>query len=185
MIARSNFLEQSRNLITPGLVGPIAAALGADQRLVSRGAEVALNLITLAMARQAASMDGAARVWRLVSSADATVLVDLPGYIERYRPGDGEPLRAAVLGPGQGAIFASIFQATGRDLGPLTALLTPVGLALLGTIVWEQRADTVGLARLLLGQAERASDSGSPAARIASAALAAGAAQARLLAPVD
>jgi hypothetical protein len=175
MLATSNFLEQGRNIITPGLAASIGATLGLERRLVRRGAEVVLTLLALALARQAATSEGAAGLMQLLDTADETVLTDLTGYVGRFSPGDGEAQVRAVLGPGEPVVFANLRQATGSDLRSLTALLAPVSLAHLGMIVRGRQADAAGLARLLADEAERALASGSPAVRIAEAALAAGA----------
>lgn len=174
-----------RNLITPALAAQLGAALKTDPATVTKGAEVALPLLTTALARTASTPGGAAHVLRLVERADGSALANLSQYVAAFRAAEGEAALAPIFGPGQGAVFASLRRSLGVDLAPLTAIAAPITLTFLATVAREQRLDAQGLARVLRAEARDFARSGSPATAMIGAALRAGDEQAALQAPLS
>ncbi len=175
---RSNFVAKIRNLITPELAEQIGVVLELDPETVKKGAELAVPLLTTVLAKAASTREGAGRVLAMIEQSDATVLANLSSYVAAFRPGDSAAMLAPLFGAGQGAVFASLRRGVGIDLRPLTAMIAPMFLVVLGWSVRELRLDANGLADLLQGEARGLARSGSPAVALVRISLRAGEAQA-------
>gem|GEM_PF-4931006 len=177
-----NVLEQLRTMLTPVLADQMGAVLRLNQETVKHGAEVVLPMLIGALAQRSATASGALAVLELAVQASGALLTQPVSYIDAFKADASDSLLAAIFGEGRRAVFGSLQQATGIDLQPLTALLAPICVALLGKLVRAQQLGAAALADLLRREACGVARSGSPAAVLAIGALQAGDAQATLLA---
>lgn len=180
MVETVTLADQIENFLPPSVTAQIEKKLGLEEQALRQGLDVALPLLTTALAGKGATPEGAGAVSGLVGKADDGVLANLSGYVDRAPKGTDRETARSVLGEGYTAVLSSLNQATGRDLGPLLTLVTPVLLGLLNNITRHRHLDAAGVAGLLQGEAQAFAGSGRAEAAIVRDAFAAGEAQAAL-----
>jgi hypothetical protein len=152
--------------VSQSLDGPaldrIAGMLGTDRATTTTAVSAALPMLVSALARNAASPDGAAAIsGALQRDHDGSILDDLVGAL-----GGGQDIGAAVSGGILRRIFgsqapqvgASLGQQTGLDSGrmlQLLQILAPIVMGALGRRQREQQLDSDGLSDLLRGERQQ------------------------------
>jgi hypothetical protein len=172
--------DQIEYFVPPSVTAQMEKKLGLEEQALRQGLDVVLPLLTTALAGKAATPEGADAVSGLVGKADDGALANLSGYVDRVPKGTDRDTVRTVLGEGYTAVLSSLTQATGRDLGPLLTMVTPVMLGLLGNVARRKHLDGAGVAGLLRGEAQAFAGSGRAEAAIVRDAFAAGEAQAAL-----
>ncbi|HEX2324702.1 MAG TPA: DUF937 domain-containing protein, partial [Chloroflexota bacterium] len=162
-----------RQIMTPEMLSQLGRKVGMDEATVSRAGDVALPLIAAGMARMASTPEGSTALYDEVNRADPNVLGHLTSFIGRFDVASGAAKVRALLGPEAGAMMVSVERATGTDLAPLVAMLTPIVTGFLNNQVRTRHLDPVGLARLLQEGAQQELQSGRPAAATVGEAIAA------------
>jgi hypothetical protein len=173
MSAMPSTFDTLRQIMTAEMLSQLGRKVGMDEATVSRAGDVALPLIAAGMARMAGTPEGSTALYDEVNRADPNVLGHLTSYIGRFDVASGAAKVRALLGPEAGAMMVSVERATGTDLAPLVAMLTPIVTGFLNNQVRTRHLDPVGLARLLEEGAQQELQSGRPAATTVGEAIAA------------
>ena len=174
MSAMPSTFDALRQIMTPEMLSQLGRKVGMDEATVSRAGDVALPLIAAGMARTASTPEGATALYDQISQADSNILGHLSSFIGRFDVAAGAAKVRALLGPEAGAMMVSAERATGTDLAPLVAMLTPIMAGFLNNQVRTRHLDPVGLARLLQEGAQQELQTGRPAAATVEEAIAAG-----------
>lgn len=137
----------------------VGQQLGTDPAATQGAIAAALPVLVGALAKNAASPEGAAALGAALSKDhDGSILNDLSGAVQNYQSGAGAGILRHVLGDRQAAVAAGLGQATGLDAGKAGALLTMLAPMVLGALGRAQRSgglDAGGLAAAL-GQERQA-----------------------------
>ena len=151
--------------VAQSLDGPaleqIASTLGTDRATTANAISAALPMLVSALARNAASPDGAASIsGALQRDHDGSILDDLMGALGGGQSADlGAAISGGILrrifGNQTSQVGAQLGAQTGLDSGrmlQLLALLAPIVMGALGRRQREQGLDTGGLSDLLRGE---------------------------------
>ncbi|MGE0853829.1 MAG: DUF937 domain-containing protein [Hyphomicrobiaceae bacterium] len=149
------------SLLTPEIVGKLAAASGLDSYAAQSAVSAAVPSILSGLADIAATPAGARQLASAVAEQPASMLASitssLAGSAQVAEKGAG--LLASLLGGGALAQLATaVSKFAGIGEGPTRTVLGLLAPLVLGVLGREQRVaalDTNGLARLLLGQKEQ------------------------------
>jgi hypothetical protein len=142
----------------------VASQLGTDDSGTSAAISAALPVLLGALAKNAASPDGAAALSNaLTKDHDGSILNDLGGALSNYQDGPGDRILKHVLGGKQEAVATGLGKAAGLDAskaGALLAMLAPVVLGALGKAQRSGGLDAGGLAAMLGQERQRMAPAG-------------------------
>ena len=137
----------------------MARQLGADQGATSKAIAGALPALVGALARNAASSNGAESLSRaLTNDHDGSVLGDIGGFLNQAEQGPGEGILGHILGSRRDTVQAGSSGASGLDVGTITKLLPMLAPLVIGALGQQQRKqglDAGGLASMLNQEHER------------------------------
>ncbi len=140
-------------------IGKIAARLGVDEQTARKAVSIALPMIMAALARNAASKDGAHSLYNaLESDHDGSLLGAIGDFVEQGNTGDGESILEHVFGSRLPRVEKTVARSTGLDsqaISKLFALLAPMVMAQLGQSRKQQELDPDGVADLLRQESAR------------------------------
>jgi len=141
----------------------MSTSLGADNAATAQAVKVVVPLLVTALAKNAASPEGATALQgALERDHDGSLLDQIGGYLEAADTSPGEAILRHVLGSRQGTVATGVSKAAGVDLGliqQLLPLVAPLVLAQLGRARRENNLDAGGLASVLAKEAQGASKS--------------------------
>jgi hypothetical protein len=147
-----------KQLAASGL-GQVSKSLGTDESTASRAVGAALPVILGALAKNAATDDGAAALSRaLTKDHDGSALNDIVGTVLGYQTGPGAGILKHVLGERRGAVEQGLAKSAGLDPAKAGALLTMLAPLVMGALGKAQRAeglDAGGLAAMLGQERQR------------------------------
>lgn len=161
----SDLLAELQQALGGGAVQQIAAQLGTDNATAGSAVGAALPMLVSALARNAASPDGAAALHNALQRdhADGGALNDVAGAISGHADGPGASILGHIFGGQQNAAAQGVGQATGLGAqggGALLSILAPLVLGALGRRTAQGGLDAGGLAGMLAGQQQAMQGSG-------------------------
>ncbi len=149
----SSLLESLTSQLTGGAAKQLAQQLGTDDAGTSAAIGAALPVLLGALAKNAASADGAAALSNALSKDhDGSILNDVGGAVTNFQSGAGAKILKHVLGGKQDAVASGLGQAAGLDAGKAGALLAMLAPVVMGALGKAQRSgglDAGGLAAML------------------------------------
>jgi hypothetical protein len=156
----SNLLETLATQLGGSSLETLARSVGGDRTKTQTAMAAALPLLLTALARNAATPQGAQALQQaLAKDHDGSVLDDLDGVISRPDGGTGDGILRHVLGDRRGAVEAGIGKASGLHAAGVSTMLTalaPVVMGMLGRTQRQQGLDASALSELLQGEHQRA-----------------------------
>lgn len=170
----ANLLDLLQGQLNEGLVDQLSQQLGgADRQQTANAAQGILSTLVTALAKNAASPEGAASLNNaLERDHDGGLLENLAGLFtngnvppQQARAANGAGIIKNVLGDRQGGIVEMISQMSGLDsnkTGNLMTMLAPMVMGMLGQHKRQQGLDIGGIAGLLNGTVDNQRQSGNP-----------------------
>lgn len=138
-------MDDLLNEITRSMTPEVSAQTGLDTGAASGAIEMLIPILTSALARNAASPDGARDLSdALQEDHDGSLLDDLAGYFAQPDTDDGDAILGHVLGGQRAEAEDAVSRSTGLDtaqVARIMAALAPVLLAYLGR---QQREKDLG-----------------------------------------
>lgn len=160
----TSVLEALQSQLSGGALKQVAAQLGTDDAGANAAIGAALPVLLGALAKNAASPDGAAALGRaLDKDHDGSVLDDLGGAIGNFQGGAGAGILKHVLGGRQDVVAQGLGQAAGLDAGKAGALLSMLAPVVMGALGKAKRSgglDAGGLAAMLGQERQRMAPAG-------------------------
>lgn len=147
-----------QNLSGPAL-SMISQQIGADEGQTQSALSGALPLIISAMAKNAASPEGANSLSNALDQHNGGILENLAGFIPNALAGEGAGILKHVLGNKQPLAEQGISQASGlsaAQVGQLLVTVAPIVMGYLGKQKQETGLDASSIAGLLGGQQAQA-----------------------------
>ena len=143
-------------------VKQIGAQLGTDPGITQSAIAAALPMIVGALARNAQSPDQAGALSNaLAKDHDGSILDDVTAHLGQPQQTDGDNILSHVLGSKRGSVATGLGQVAGLDAGKaglLLSMLAPLVMGALGKAQRERGLDPGGLAGMLGGEQQRATD---------------------------
>ncbi len=138
----------------------LSQSLGSDSQATKTAASAALPLLFSALAKNAASDDGAAALEKALDrDHDGSILDGVSAAFGQGASTDGDGILKHVLGSQRGDAEAGIAKLSGLDSGQssqMLAALAPLVMGALGKAKRSQGLDAGGLAGLLSGEQQQA-----------------------------
>lgn len=138
----------------------LSQSLGSDSQATKTAASAALPLLFSALAKNAASDDGAAALEKALDrDHDGSILDGVSAALGQGASTDGDGILKHVLGSQRGDAEAGIAKLSGLDSGQssqMLAALAPLVMGALGKAKRSQGLDATGLAGLLSGEQRQA-----------------------------
>lgn len=160
----TSLLDTLSSQLTGGAVKQIAQNLGTNDAATSAAISAALPVLLGALARNAATPDGAASLSNaLTRDHDGSILNDIGGAVSNFQGGPGAGILKHVLGGKQDVVAQGLGQAAGIDAGKAGALLTMLAPMVMGALGKAQRSgglDAGGLAAMLGQERQRMAPAG-------------------------
>ncbi len=125
-------LDTIRPMITPALVAQIGQKLGMDPQMVEQGAAVALPMLLGGVSRKINTTSGSTDLMDMLSKDDGAAISNLTALVDQFAPGMGEPLIKSLFGDGFNTLQSTIKQQTGIDIGPITMMMAPAVMSMVG-----------------------------------------------------
>ena len=148
----------------------LSQSLGSDPEATKTAASAALPLLFSALAKNAATGDGATALGQALDrDHDGSVLDGVANAFGQGSSADGDGILKHVLGSQRGGAEAGIAKLSGLDSGQsskMLATLAPLVMGALGKAKRSQGLDAAGLAVLLSGEQRQASSQLSGLARM-------------------
>lgn len=143
-------------------VKQIGAQLGADPGTTHSAIAAALPMIVGALARNAKDPQQAGALSdALAKDHDGSILDDVTSHLGQAQYADGDGILKHVLGGKQGSVATGLGHVAGMDpakAGLLLSMLAPLVMGALGKAQREGKLDPGGLAGMLGGEQQRATD---------------------------
>ena len=143
-------------------VRQIGAQLGTDSGTTQSAIAAALPMIVGALARNAQNPQQAGALTNaLAKDHDGSILNDVVSHLGQAQQPDGDAILTHVLGAKRGPVAAGLGHVAGLDpakAGLLLSMLAPLVMGALGKAQRERGLDPGGLAGMLGGEQQRASD---------------------------
>jgi hypothetical protein len=149
-----------------GGIEAISRQLGIDPQTAQQAVAGAIPILTGAMARKAATPDGAAALHQALQQHDGSILDQAGQYLDQGDTSDGDGILGHLLGGNRDNAASGLAQATGLDAGSsgqLLAMLAPLVMGAIGRSHAQQGQGPGDLAGMLAGehaQAQNAAPSG-------------------------
>ena len=156
-----SLLDMLQQRLGGDAVTQISKQLGTDPATTQTAIAAALPMLVGALARNAQDPDKAGALANALGRHDGSVLDDVAGYLGRGDTGDGDGILGHVLGGRKETVQTGLGQAAGLDpakAGTLLAMLAPLVMGALGKAQRDKALDTGGLAGMLGGEQQRATD---------------------------
>jgi hypothetical protein len=157
-----SLLDMLQQRLGGNAVQQISQQLGTDHGTTESAIAAALPMLVGALARNAQDPAQAGALSNALSrDHDGSVLDDVAGYLGRGDTRDGAGILGHVLGARQETVQTGLGQAAGLDpskAGMLLSMLAPLVMGALGKAQREKGLDTGGLAGMLGGEQQRATD---------------------------
>lgn len=157
-----SLLDMLQQRLGGDAVNQISRQLGTDPGTTQTAIAAALPMLVGALARNAQDPGKAGALANALGRHDGSVLDDVAGYLGRGGDtGDGDGILGHVLGGRKETVQTGLGQASGLDpakAGTLLAMLAPLVMGALGKAQREKGLDTGGLAGMLGGEQQRATD---------------------------
>lgn len=163
----TSLMDSFATMLTPDLIEQIGSRLGMDPALVKQGAEIALPLIVTALARSAATSNGAKALTTTIDSADTGLTGNLSGFMSSLSPEDSATAGKQLLGDDSTVVTAKIKETTGLDIAPILGMATPLVLSFFKSSAQRDGLDADRLVRRVQGLARDYADSTSASAVVA------------------
>lgn len=152
----SSLFEALAQQMGGGMVREMSQKLGTDPAQTSTALSAALPILVSALARNAATPQGAEALGRAIGKDhDGSLLDNLGGLLGGGAPSraaDGNGILGHILGDRRGAVEQGIAKASGLDMasvGKLLMMAAPMIMAMLGKTQRQQGLDAGGLASML------------------------------------
>lgn len=160
----ATLLESLVNQLGGNTASQIGAQLGADPAAAQSAIGAALPVLIGALAKNAASPDGATALGNALSKDhDGSILNDIAGAVTGYQSGAGAGILKHVLGAKKENVAEGLGRSTGLSAAQAGSLLTMLAPLVLGALGKAQRSgglDAGGLAAAL-GNERKAIEAGS------------------------
>lgn len=156
-----SLLDMIQKQLGGDAVNQISRQLGTDPSTAQTAIAAALPMLVGALARNAQDPSKAGALASALGRHDGSVLDDVAGYLGRGDTSDGAGILGHVLGARQETVQTGLGQAAGLDpskAGMLLSMLAPLVMGALGKAQREKGLDTGGLAGMLGGEQQRATD---------------------------
>jgi len=156
-----SMLDMLQQRLGGDAVNQISRQLGTDPSTAQTAIAAALPMLVGALARNAQDPAKADALANALGRHDGRVLDDIAGYLGRGDAGDGDGILGHVLGARRENVQTGLGQAAGLDpakAGQLLSLLAPLVMGALGRAQREKGLDGGGLAGMLGGEQQRATD---------------------------
>jgi hypothetical protein len=143
-----------------GGLGAIGSMLGTDQDKTTSVVSTAVNVITGAMAQNAAEPEGAKALdAALEKDHDGGILEDITGFLGNAAGGAGAGILGHVLGANQPQVQQGISEKTGLSMDkvlPLLIMVAPLVMGVLGKMKKENNLDADAVATTLATERQQA-----------------------------
>ena len=157
-----SLLDMLQQRLGGDAVNQISKQLGTDPTTTQTAIAAALPMLVGALARNAQDPGKAGALANALGRHDGSVLDDVAGYLGRGGDtDDGDGILGHVLGGRKETVQTGLGRAAGLDpakAGTLLAMLAPLVMGALGKAQREKGLDTGGLAGMLGGEQQRATD---------------------------
>lgn len=157
-------LENLQQMVSGGAVEQISQQVGADENKTQEVIQAALPLLVGALARNAATPEGAQSLAGAIErDHDGSIIDNLRGFLSSGDTSQGSGILGHVLGEKQGAIeqtLASHFGLSAGQVGQILMMLAPIVLGLLGRTKQQQGLDAGSLSGVLNQQGGAVEPSG-------------------------
>lgn len=148
-----SLMEVLTQQISGGALRQVGQQLGTDEAAAGSAVSAAIPVLLSALAKNAASPDGAAALSRAITKDhDGSVFEDVVGAVANADRGPGAKILGHVLGNRQTSVAAGLGKATGLDAAKAASLLTMLAPLVMGALGKAQRTgglDAGGLAAML------------------------------------
>lgn len=146
-----NLIPSLASLITPDISGRLARLFKVEEATVSNAVKILSALALAALAKKAATPEGAAAALGSLPQKDepgllASLVAAFKGDVPSETPADR---MQALFGGGINSMISSLSRKLGFDLGPLAGMLTPLIGQQLAKTAKAQALDAAGFAKLL------------------------------------
>jgi hypothetical protein len=157
-----SILDMLQQRLGGDAVNQISRQLGTDPASTQTAIAAALPMLVGALARNAQDPGKAGALANALGRHDGSVLDDVAGYLGRGGDtGDGDGILGHVLSGRKETVQTGLGRAAGLDpvkAGMLLSMLAPLVMGALGKAQREKGLDTGGLAGMLGGEQQRATD---------------------------
>jgi hypothetical protein len=145
--------------VSGGTLQQLSSQLGSDPGTTSSAISAALPILVGALARNAASNEGATSLNKALDNHDGSILDNIGAMLNVDTRRDGAAILGHVLGGSHEPVVQGVSRSSGlspEKTGALLQMLAPVVLGALGTARRQDGLDASGMASMLGAEAEQA-----------------------------
>jgi hypothetical protein len=155
----SSIVDMLSSQLGAGGIEAISRQLGIDPQTAQQAVAGAIPILTGALARNAASPDGAAALDQALQQHDGSILDQALTHLSQGNTADGDGILGHILGGHRSTAENGLAQATGLNAGTagqLLMMLAPLVMGAVGRARNRQQLDPGDLAGMLRAEHEQA-----------------------------
>jgi hypothetical protein len=161
----SSVLDMINTQLGAGGIDAISRQLGIDPQTAQQAVAGAIPILTGAMARNAATPDGAASLHNALQQHDGSILDQALSHLTQGNTSLGGSILGHILGGRQDTAADGLARATGLNAGTaaqLLMMLAPLVMGALGRARHQQQLDPGDLAGMLRAEHDKAQSAAPP-----------------------